>query len=318
MKRSMLMMRHVLLILASHIGIGGDATGGDETHRINRAAASDLPRGSGLAAAFPRDQRIAEHAAVIFAESFEGSEIGTAWDETRNSGGEVLSLAADGADAGQCLKVVATLGKNTGGGMTKWFQPADTVFIRFYTKFDAVCDYVHHFCTLRANAGLKGSDRWSGFGGAGERPDPRRRFSTALEPWGNWGKLPPPGQWNFYSYWHQMQPAPDGKFWGNSFRPEPQETIRKNTWICAEFMLKHNSPGVANGEQAFWIDGKLLGHWKDIHWRESESLQANAFTLECYVTDRWSKQPQSIVYFDNVVIASAYVGPIAVPPAEAR
>jgi hypothetical protein len=30
--------------------------------------------------------------------------------------------------------------------------------------------------------------------------------------------------------------------------------------ICAEFMLKHNTPGQSDGEQAFWIGGRLLGH----------------------------------------------------------
>ncbi len=59
------------------------------------------------------------------------------------------------------------LGQNTGGGVTKWFDSAETIFLRFYVKFDPTCDYVHHFCTLRANKSLQGKDRWSGFGGAG-------------------------------------------------------------------------------------------------------------------------------------------------------
>jgi len=61
----------------------------------------------------------------------------------------------------------------------------------------------------------------------------------------------------------------------------------------------------SDGEQAFWIDGRLRGHWRDINWRKTESLQANALTLESYVTDQWTKNPTNIVYFDNVVIARA-------------
>jgi hypothetical protein len=79
--------------------------------------------------------------------------------------------------------------------------------------------------------------------------------------------------------------------------------------MCLEFMLKHNTPGQPDGEQAFWIDGKLLGYWRGINWRKTESLKANALTLESYVTDSWTKNPTNTVYFDNLVIAREYIGP---------
>ena len=106
-----------------------------------------------------------------------------------------------------------------------------------------------------------------------------------------------------------MEKSPDGKYWGNSFRPESQEDIPRGRWICCEFMLKHNTPGKNDGEQAFWIDGDLRGHWKGINWRTSATLWANAFALESYVTDSWTKNETNIVYFDNVVIAREYIGP---------
>ena len=77
-------------------------------------------------------------------------------------------------------------------------------------------------------------------------------------------------------------------------------------------MLKHNTPGQPDGEQAFWINGNLRGHWKGINWRTSPTLWANALTLESYVTDRWTKNKINIVYFDNVVIASQYIGPAGI------
>jgi len=283
---------------------------GKARHLVNQSDQSQLPSGSGLARAFENDAGIDKHLAVVFTDQFEGQTVGRQWDETRNKDGKVLSLVDSGADGGRCLKVTATLDHNTGGGMTKWFKSADTVYFRFYTKFDEQCDYVHHFCTVRANKSLNGGDRWSGFGKAGLKPDPEGRFSTALEPWGNWGRFKAPGKWNFYSYWHEMKPAPDGKYWGNSFRPDPQPAIEKGKWICCEFMLKHNTPGKPDGEQAFWIDGRLMGHWKHINWRTSRQLMANAFTLEAYVTNRWTKQKTNIVYFDNVVIAREYIGPL--------
>jgi hypothetical protein len=207
--------------------------------------------------------------------------------------------------------VEANLGKDTGGGFTKWFEPAETEFFRFYTKFDKDCDYVHHFVTLRANKALHGGDKWTGFGQAGLKPEGTERFSTAIEPWGNDAAWTAPGRWNFYSYWHEMDKSGYGKYWGNSFAVPTAPIIPKEQWICVEFMLKHNTPGQPDGEQAFWIGGKLQGHWKGINWRKSAALKANALTLESYFTDRWTKNPVNIVYFDNVVIAKSYIGPAA-------
>jgi hypothetical protein len=296
------------------------AVEGDPDGQRNQSAGSELPQGDGIAAAFPGDNGIERHPAVRFAENFEEPpDFRDRWDEIRDD--NVLSLVEnsppDRLVGKGTLRVRGTLGENTGGGLTKWFRPAATVHVRFYVKFDESCDYVHHFVTLRANKGLSGSERWSGFGGAGVKPAGDERFSTALEPWGNRGRWPAPGRWNFYSYWHTMRASPDGRFWGNAFRPVDQPAIRRGEWICAEFALMHNSPGKDDGEQAFWIDGQLRGHWKGINWRASESLQANALTLEAYITDRWTKQKTNTVYFDNVVIASAYIGPVRQPDAPA-
>ncbi len=272
----------------------------------------ELPVGSGLAASYPHDREISEHPAVIFADDFEASDPWEKrWDSVRDDGGVLARVAPEDhpwLGAG-CLQVTATLGDNTGGGLTKWFESAPRVFIRFYTRFAEDCDYVHHFVTLRANASLQGSERWSGFGGAGQRPDGALRFSTALEPWGDWGRETPPGVWNFYSYFHTMKESGDGNFWGNSFRPPEQAAIVRGTWICCELMLVHNTPGVSDGEQAFWIDGELRGHFTGINWRTSPTLWANALTLEAYVTDRWTEQRVNVVAFDNLVIAREYIGP---------
>lgn len=296
----------VLLSIITHSAFADDAV-----HQW--VEDSKLPRGVGFASSYIADGKISDHSSVIFADNFEDGEMGAKWDEANNAAGKALSLvdqSSDPAPVGKrSLKVTAILGENMGGGFTKWFESSDQLFIRFYTKFDPACDYVHHFATLRANKSLQGGDRWSGFGGAGNLPDGDERFSTAIEPWGHWGEWQPPGRWNFYSYWHTMKPSPDGKYWGNGFRPVTQANIERGKWICVEMMIKHNTPGKDDGEQAYWIDGELCGHWRGINWRTSPTLFANAFTLESYVTDRWTKQRESIVYFDNVVVAKEYIGP---------
>lgn len=269
----------------------------------------------GIAAGFPADLGIASHPDVIFADDFEAGELGEAWDETNNQGGTVLSYAAPERSmlGKRCVKITATLGHDEGGGFTKWFESAPEVFVRFYIQFDPGCDYTHHLVRLRANKSLQGKDKWSGFGHAGIKPEGDDRFSTGVEPWGDNGKIPAPGEWHFYTYWHEMKKSGDGKFWGNHFDVPDIPAITKGEWICVEFMLKHNTPGRADGEQAFWINGKPQGHWKGINWRTSPTLWANSLTLESYVTDRWTKNPVNVVLFDNVVIAKRQIGP-SVPP----
>ncbi len=317
------MKRVIPLKTATHFVIGfaipwlaatGVAPAAEAVWQTNLIAQSHLPSGNGLAAAYPGEVGLKANADVIFADDFESEKLGATWDEIGNKNGKVLELVSPGNSAplGQrCLRVEAHLDQDTGGGLTKWFPPAETVFIRFYTRFETNCDYVHHFVTLRANKGLHGGDKWSGFGQAGLKPVGDERFATAIEPWGNWGRWAPPGRWNFYSYWHEMEKSGDGKFWGNSFIVATAPVIPRGQWICVEFMLKENTPGQPDGEQAFWIDGKLQGHWKGINWRTSAQLHANALTLESYITDRWTKQPVNVVYFDNLVLARSYIGPTA-------
>jgi hypothetical protein len=94
-----------------------------------------------------------------------------------------------------------------------------------------------------------------------------RLFSSDIEPRRDWNKYPPPGVWHFYSHWHEMKPDGVGHCWGNSFNAT-QEPIQPGRWYWVEAMLQANAmPSTADGEQAFWMDGKLTGHFKGIRWR---------------------------------------------------
>lgn len=299
------------LLLAAFFTFSPAVTLADE-HPNLAGKVSTLPSGKGIAANYPSDAGISSDKAVIFADDFEKGAIGEGWAEVNNPKGNVLSFNPPGDAKGlgaRSLQVEAHLGQDTGGGLTCWFEPSDTVFLRFYTRFDPACDYIHHYVGLRGNKGLTGADKWSGFGKAGIKPTGDDRFSTRIEPVGNNGQWIPPGRWNFYSYWHEMKAGPDGKHWGNSFRVPEAPLIPRGVWICVEVMFKHNTPGQSDGEQAFWIDGILQGHWKNINWRTTENVKANALCLESYVTDRWTKNPVNRVWFDNVVVAKSYIGP---------
>ena len=59
-----------------------------------------------------------------------------------------------------------------------------------------------------------------------------------------------------------MRKHGDGAFWGTPFPQDaPSPWISGEKWICVKMMIKlNNPPERKNGEQAFWIDGKLIRH----------------------------------------------------------
>lgn len=276
-------------------------------------AAETLPQGKdAIAAKYPADAGIDRDPRVLLHEDFEtGSFDRQRWSETSNKAG-ALSFADDdvppGSPGTKSLLVTAKLGENTGGHLFRRFKPGvEKMHARFYVKFAPDCDYIHHFVHIVAE---NPPTPWP-TGGAGLCPPGNKKFSTGLEPCGFNAKLPPPGGWNFYTYWHRMRKSGDGKYWGNSFAPEAPHVPERGRWYCMEMMIQANTVGKDDGRQAFWIDGKRVGDFGGFEWRTTEDLKINAFWLMSYVTDRWTKHKTNRVWFDDVVVATDYIGPVA-------
>jgi len=132
--------------------------------------------------------------------------------------------------------------------------------------------------------------------------------------------------------------------------PVPRDASQVQDWQCVEIMLKCNSsPDLPDGELALWLDGKLQAHFvqgaprgtwtgmgftlleqggeafEGFRWRTSNDLNVNFFWLLHYVTERAFKQSEqyaashpdckintktATVWFDNIVVAKSYIGPI--------
>ena len=282
------------------------------------AAPDELPEGPGLAAKYPGDANISKDASVLFADDFESGDL-KKWDDKSGS----ITVTDEKPNAGAtCAVAPMEKGKNNGGEAKKWFLPgADRVFARTYVRFSPEYQYAHHFLTL---LGSPRSDRWKPFGKAGLKPD-GTYFSTGMEPWFAWGKNPPPGELNLYSYSMDMDvDAKMNKYWGNGFFPpgpqrgkaasETNVMPKLDTWQCWEFMVQCNTPGKADGRQAMWLDGKLIGDFPGIRWRDDPAVKVNCFWLQHYGYDesdptRQFHKTRQAVWFDDVVVATQYVGP---------
>ncbi len=311
-----------------------------------------LPEGFGLSAKYPGDMGIDGDPAVLFAENFETgtiADLAKRWSSVSNADSKVLAFTTDvpsDSSGHQCLQMTATRGENTGGHLYTRLDGVDTAFARFYVKFAPDTGYIHHFVHIGGYFPPTPYPQ----GGAGERPRGDDRITAGIEPFGDYGRFPPPGAWNFYTYWHEMKSSADNKYWGNGLRLPQPALVPRDQWQCVEIMFKCNSaPDVADGELAMWLDGKLQAHFvqgaprgrwtgmgftlledggepfEGFRWRTSDDLKINFFWLLHYVTERAFQQSEqyathhpnvkintqtTTVWFDDIVVAKSYIGPI--------
>ena len=123
----------------------------------------------------------------------------------------------------------------------------------------------------------------------------------------------PPGRWGLYTYWCEMKGSPN-KYWGNEPRSGEKFLARTDRWTCVEFMIRCNTVGKPDGEQAFWIDGEPAGRWTGYRWRTDEKLKINGVWLLYYMTDgatrrNRGKRNDEHIFFDDIVVATEYIGP---------
>jgi hypothetical protein len=309
-----------------------------QTGPVPTTAAAKLPEGNvGIASKYPGDRDIENDPQVIFIERFDAGSIEKVSERWDAAGRETMSLSDDvpagSADANSLL-VTHVGGEGTGGQLYRRLLPGHKqLFARFYVKFDPDSAPIHHFGTHLG--GFHPPTPWPQ-GGAGERPHGDARFTTAVEPFGkDWA-------WDFYTYWQGMRVHGDGRYWGTPFLAGAKKPhVERGQWICVEMMVKLNDPASeSNGEQAFWIDGRLWradkqvvshigpgfprGQWsggwwspqvdrrdafEGFRWRTSDDLLVNYVWAYVYITTA-PRGHITKVWFDNIVIAREYVGPL--------
>lgn len=297
--------------------------------------AEELQMERGIAARYAGDVGIEKDPSVIFTSGFEHGFEG--WTNFNSSVSEIITNS-DGAHSGlKFAQTTATKDVDTGGDISFKIKPGvNQVYLRFYFRFLSDTMAPAHFVKLLAMA----PRTWPN---AGCRPSGDKGFWTGLEITKEWTFL-------FYSYWHEMQSwqnidgtpnnPPDGdgtSFYGNKFRPGDQTPFQRGQWVCVEAMLKANTIGKYDGEQAFWINGRKIGHWRTgepigtrfrgsfntygnfnknpqpfegYKWRTDSELLINEIILRWYVTGNWpAESNKNIVQWDDVVIATEYIGP---------
>jgi hypothetical protein len=72
-------------------------------------------------------------------------------------------------------------------------------------------------------------------------------------------------------------------------------------------MVKSNTPGQADGEVKYWIDGELRGDFPDLDMRSIATLKLDVVHIMLHAG---STTRVNTKWYDNVVIAKKYIGPM--------
>ncbi len=316
-------------------------------------AADSFPSGPGLAAKYPGDAGIGKDPRVVQVEDFEQADVATLaaeWESVKAT--EEMSLTDDiPAGSGGRQSLLMDRRSGPGGALYRRLRNGeggfgyDRIFARYYVKFAEDCGELHHFGPCLG--GHVPATAWPSVK-AGIPTDGAKSFWSGIEPYGkSW-------TWDYYTYWCEMGGSPPrGQTWGNSFIRDPALTVEKGRWICVEQMISMNDVGDTNGEQALWIDGRLVSHlgkgfpkgrrifdkfepgrggdgvrwnpekkdreytkvpedgapFEGFRWRTVPELNVNYIWL--YVYTEKPEGHRIRVWFDDVVVATEYIGPLA-------
>jgi hypothetical protein len=295
---------------------------------------SPLPEGNtGIASKYAGDAGIEKDPAVLLYDNFESGNL-KKWDNHFHD--EYTHFTEDPANVHGGRKtlefVVPKTDVEVGNGIDKHFKPGyEVLFIRYYSKFDKGFDQIG---SSHNGAYISASYNRDGHATPGERADGKNKFLVGLENSRFDEKLRSPGMLNFYCY-HPEQRSnygdhfnPSGMVtpyddklgnnntFGSNFIKRPEFIPELDRWYCYEFMVKMNTPGQRDGRIACWVDGKLVADIPNFRLRDVDTLKIDACSLSLHVNCKTQRDNKK--WYDDVVIATSYVGPTvtekAAPP----
>ena len=86
--------------------------------------------------------------------------------------------------------------------------------------------------------------------------------------------------------------------------------LDKNRWYAVEQYVQLNTPGQNDGIIRAWIDGRLVEDKTDWRWRDVDSLKIEEVWMNVYHGGTDPAPQDLVLYIDNVVVASAPIGPM--------
>ena len=133
-----------------------------------------------------------------------------------------------------------------------------------------------------------------------------------------WGKYPPPGIWNFYSYWHEMNPTQLGQRLqrqAGAHRAGPLVLRRGHAQGQLQPGKGRRRAGLLGGRQTH-RPFQRLSLAVDRQAQDQQLLAALLQHRPGRPTEQGPRpqEPRDEVWFDDIVVATEYIGPIQGKP----
>jgi len=282
----------------------------------------------GIASRYPNDVGIENDPGVILFDGFESytspSQLTSKW----NAVGPLANLkiaTTTSVGGSKCLEFDIPIVSNEiiDHCDKRLPTPVDTVYVRSYQKWDS------NFNLPSCHSGYSITAKFTVTCG-GVPPDGSGEVGISLNV-NTAGKLlsgeHQPGYMHVYAYWpHQRLNCGDHWYpngwvkpynWGDWIKypaqyPDwvayPLWQPNRGQWYCFEEMVHLNTPGQNDGVVALWVNGVLKARWPDLFLRNTLSTKIDKVGLRqqglnsTQVNKKW---------YDNVVIARSYIGPIS-------
>ncbi len=303
---------------------------------------------SGIAANYIGDKGIKSDPRVVFAESFEDSldEISSRWDTVRDK--EIMSISSEvppGSSGNQSLLMSQVAEKGTGGDLYRVIEGAERLYTRMYVRIAEDCEPIHHFGTCIG--GNNPATRWPSVK-AGQPTDGAKSFWLGIEPFGElwrwdyyayWCEMrgsPPRGQTWGNSFIHDPKLTVKRGEWTCIEVMVQMNDIGKSNgelalWINGE-KVSHLGAGFPRGKWEFdkfkpgiggegvkWNQEKGAREhfttapggdpFEGFRFRTNADLKINYLWLYTYIT-KGTAGHVNRVWFDDVVVAREYIGPL--------
>lgn len=188
----------------------------------------------------------------------------------------------------------------------------DSLYLRYYVRFSDDFD----FQMGGKLPGLVGGNNWSRSGG--DQPDGTDGWTTRYM-FGGGGFI------FLYAY---LPPAENPDIMTSGYGSHElfglenggvSRAAHRGRWHCLEQFVRINDVGLANGQIRCWMDGELSLQLDDVVFRTvaNGENQVGAFYFSTFhggSSMDWAPDTTGFVYYDNIVVAEEYIGPIEGTP----
>lgn len=281
-----------------------------------------LSGNNGIAAGFPSDTNITNHANVLFADNFESyasaSGLTANWNNFYQGGNTRIATEAGNFYKGaKALEfTLPTSGTETSNAVVKNITPTqDVLHVRSYIRFAS--DY-NIGAGVSNHNGITISAQYSG---PGNIPNGSDFFLVLVENM-RWLSEGVPGFIHNYVY-HPAQRDNFGDNWypdgvvlpfsgipgdyGPFFTSRPNWNPTLGQWYSYELRVKANTPDHFNGRVTVWVDGEIKMDFPNLRFRDISTLKIDQIQLQLHAA---SSNQANRMYYDNTVIATSYIGPL--------